>query len=129
MIVPLPQPTSPPQTHTIEMNARAFAFDPASLTVQKGDTVTLRLESLDAQHGLFIDGYDIHLQAEPGKSAQVTWIADKDGKFSFRCSVTCGALHPFMIGELTVAPDAPFLRAVGVTVIAAIGASFFFWKA
>lgn len=126
MTLPLPITASAPQSHTIEMNARTFAFEPSTLTVQKGDTVTIHLESLDAQHGLFIDGYDVNIQAEPGKSAQVTFVADKDGKFKFRCSVTCGPLHPFMIGELTVAPDFPFARAVIATLIVSIGAIVFY---
>lgn len=128
MVIPLPTIASAPQAHTIEMNARAFAFEPSTLIVQKGDVVTIHLESLDAQHGLFIDGYDVNIQAEPGKSAQVTFIADQAGKFKFRCSVTCGTLHPFMIGELTVAPDFPFARAVLATLLASFGAIGFFWK-
>lgn len=127
-VVPLPVFASAPQARRIEMNARQFAFEPATLTVQKGDTVTIHLESLDAQHGLFIDGYDVNIQAEPGKSAEVTFVADKDGKFKFRCSVTCGALHPFMIGELTIAPDFPFARAMLSTLIVAIGAVLCFWR-
>lgn len=126
MFIPLPISASAPQAHTIEMNARTFAFEPSTLTVQKGDAVTIRLESLDAQHGLFIDGYEVDIQAEPGKSAQVTFVADQAGKFKFRCSVSCGPLHPFMIGELTVAPDLPFVRAVFSTIIAAIGAVMYF---
>ncbi|MBI5035047.1 MAG: cupredoxin domain-containing protein [Chloroflexi bacterium] len=128
MITPLPLTTSAPQSHNIEMNARTFAFEPSTLTVHKGDTVTIHLESLDAQHGLFIDGYNVDMHAEPGKSAQATFVADKDGKFKFRCSVTCGALHPFMIGELTVAPDFPFGRAVLATLISSFGTIGFFWR-
>ncbi|MBI5034816.1 MAG: cupredoxin domain-containing protein [Chloroflexi bacterium] len=128
MLMPFPMAASAPQIHTIEMSARTFAFEPSTLTVQKGDTVTIHLESLDAQHGLFIDGYDVDIHAEPGKSALVTFITDKEGKFKFRCSVTCGALHPFMIGELTVAPDFPFARAVVATMVASLGATGFFWK-
>jgi heme/copper-type cytochrome/quinol oxidase subunit 2 len=127
MMMPLPITASAPQTHTVEMSARTFAFEPSMFTVQRGDTVTIHLESLDAQHGLFIDGYDVNIQAEPGKSAQVTFVADQDGKFKFRCSVTCGPLHPFMIGELTVAPDLPFARAVVATLIVVIGGMMFFW--
>lgn len=126
MTLPLPITAFAPQSHTIEMNARTFAFEPSTVTVQKGDTVTIHLESLDAQHGLFIDGYDVNIQAEPGKSAQVTFVADKDGKFKFRCSVTCGPLHPFMIGELTVAPDSPFVRAVIATLMVSLGAIVFY---
>ncbi len=128
IFVPLPARAGTPQTRTINVDARQFAFEPATLDVQHGDTVTLHLESLDALHGLSIDGYDVNIQAEPGKSANVTFVADKAGTFKFRCSVTCGALHPFMIGKLTVEPDLPLARAIAVTLIAALGAIAFFWK-
>ena len=128
VFVPIPTPTAAPQTRAIEVTARQFAFEPATLDVQRGDTVTIHLESLDAAHGLFIDGYDVNLQAEPGQSAETTFVADQAGKFKFRCSVSCGALHPFMIGEMNVEPDLPFVRAVAATVIAMVGALAFFWK-
>lgn len=128
IFVPLPTHPATPQTRTVNVDARQFAFEPATLDVQRGDTVALHLESLDASHGLSIDGYDVNIQAEPGKSADITFVADKPGTFKFRCSVTCGALHPFMIGELTVEPDFPLARAIAVTLIVAIGAVVFFWK-
>jgi cytochrome c oxidase subunit II len=127
ILVPLPANAGTPQTRTINVDARQFAFEPAALDVQRGDTVTLHLESLDASHGLSIDGYDVNIQAEPGKSADVTFVADQPGTFKFRCSVTCGALHPFMIGELTVEPNFPLARALAVTLIVALGAVVFFW--
>ncbi len=128
IVVPWPTDTAAAaQARRIDVNARTFAFEPATIQVQRGDTVTIHLESLDAEHGLFIDGYDVNIQAEPGKSAEITFVADKEGKFKFRCSVTCGALHPFMIGEMTVDPDFPFVRAVAATIIASVGALAFFW--
>ncbi|HEX7587788.1 MAG TPA: cupredoxin domain-containing protein [Anaerolineae bacterium] len=128
MLVPIPTAASAPQTHTIEVTARQFAFEPATLDIQRGDTVTLRLESLDASHGMSIDGYAVDLHAEPGKGAETTFVADKAGKFKFRCSVSCGILHPFMIGEMNVEPDFPFARAAAATVIAMLGALAYFWK-
>ena len=128
MLVPLPAAASAPQTHTIDVMARQFAFEPATLDIQRGDTVTIHLESLDSAHGLFVDGYDVDIHAEPGKSAEATFVADKEGKFKIRCSVSCGVLHPFMIGEMNVEPDFPFVRAVAATIIMSIGALAFFWK-
>jgi heme/copper-type cytochrome/quinol oxidase subunit 2 len=128
ILLPIPAPMLAAQTHTISLNARAYAFEPGALTVQRGDTVTLHLEAADTVHGLSLDGYDVHLIAEPGKSAAATFVADKEGKFKFRCSVACGALHPFMIGELNVTPNLPFARALLITLVAVIGAAAFFWK-
>ncbi|CAG0976631.1 plastocyanin [Anaerolineae bacterium] len=128
LIVPLPAVASVAQMRRIEINARQFAYDPPTLNVNRGDTITFHLESLDATHGVFVDGYNVNIQAEPGKSAEVTFVADKEGKFKFRCSVSCGTLHPFMIGELNVAPNVPLVRALFVTLIVALGATVFFWR-
>lgn len=128
IFLPLPVDAYTPETHTLQINARTFAFEPGSIAIRRGDTITIELEALDAVHGLYLDGYDVNLVAEPGKSASVTFVADKDGKFKFRCSVACGALHPFMIGELNVEPDIPLVRALLITLMGVIGALAFFWK-
>src|SRR3990172_7920243 len=68
---------------------------------------------------LSLDGYDLNTTADPGQPAQLTFTADKTGAFRFRCSVTCGALHPFMIGKLTVGANDLLWRAIGLAVLAA----------
>ncbi len=128
MLAPLPLPILAAQARTIDVNARQFAFEPAQIQVQRGDTINLHFESLDAAHGLFVDGYPVDLHAEPGKSADITFVADQAGKFKIRCSVSCGPLHPFMTGEMQVEPDAPLGRALVATLIAAVGATVFFWR-
>lgn len=129
MLVPLPAEASGPQVRDLKVEARAFAYSPSSVEIHQGDRVHLSLEAMDAAHGLSIDGYDVNIQAEPGKSAQATFVADREGKFKFRCSLSCGALHPFMIGEMIVTPEFPFTRAALATLIATIGALAFFWRA
>lgn len=128
IVVPMPALASMPRDHTVHIDARTFAYDPGVVNIQRGDRVTIELESLDAVHGLYVDGYDVNVVAEPGKRATITFVADKEGKFKFRCSVACGALHPFMIGELNVEPNLPFARALLVTLAGVIGALMFFWK-
>lgn len=121
--------TSSGNVRTIAISARQYAFDPAVIQVQRGDTVTIHLEALDAVHGFYLDGYDFNLKAEPGHSAQGTFLADRAGKFKFRCSVTCGNLHPFMIGELRVGPNLPLYRAIAALTLAVLGALIWFWPA
>ncbi len=130
MVVPLPLPAfaAPPQTRDITVDARTFAYTPASIEIHRGDTVHLTLQAMDTAHGLSIDGYDVNLQAEPGQSAHATFVADRMGKFKFRCSISCGPLHPFMIGELRVDSKLPLGRALAATLFAALGALSFFWR-
>lgn len=118
--VPLPAQSIPPQNRTFWIDARQFAYSPSELKVNAGDTVTIHLVSTDVVHGLYVDGYDISVEADPGQSATLTFIADKPGSFRFRCNVTCGAMHPFMIGKITVGTNEWFYRSIALAGIAVI---------
>lgn len=111
-----------PTTRRITLTARQFAYDPPVLRVNRGDRVILTLQAADVVHGFYLDGYGLDTRLEPGLSQQVEFVADRGGKFRYRCSVSCGALHPFMTGELVVSPNLAFMRAVGLTLLAAVGA-------
>ena len=87
----------------------------------------LTLEATDVVHGLYLDDYGVSIVAEPGQPAMLRFVADRAGAFRFRCSISCGAMHPFMIGKLVVGPNLVWLRAVLVTLIVAAGAVIGFW--
>jgi plastocyanin len=112
---------SSPADHFYRIEASSFAYLPAEITVQRGDPVTLELVSTDVVHGLYVDGYDLSAQADPGQSARLSFVADQTGTFRFRCSVTCGPLHPFMIGKLRVEPGFGLGRILALLGLAAVG--------
>jgi len=118
---PLPVQPVAPQERTFQVDARQYAYSPSELKVNTGDTVTIQLISTDVVHGLYVDGYDISVEADPGQSAILTFIADKPGSFRFRCNVTCGAMHPFMIGKLTVDTNNWLYRSFGLAALAVLG--------
>jgi heme/copper-type cytochrome/quinol oxidase subunit 2 len=93
---------SQPAERTIHIRASSFEYSPPTIRVNPGDLVTLEIEATDVMHGIAIDGYNLRVDAEPGQTARLTFVADRPGAFRFRCPVTCGALHPFMIGKLYV---------------------------
>jgi heme/copper-type cytochrome/quinol oxidase subunit 2 len=121
VFTPLPVPPMAPQARTYRIDARQFAYSPSELNVNAGDTVTLQLVSTDVVHGLYIDDYDISAEADPGQTATLTFVANKPGSFRFRCNVTCGAMHPFMIGKLTVGTNQWLYRSVGLAALAVMG--------
>jgi plastocyanin/ferredoxin len=122
LLVPWPAGSTAPTQHTIVVEASNFAYRPAEIRVNQGDRVVLEFTSADVVHGLSLDGYDLNLKAEPGHSARAEFVATAPGTFRFRCSVTCGPLHPFMIGQLSVAPNWPFWRAAALAVVVGVGA-------
>ena len=118
---PLPVPAVAPQERSFKIDARQFAYSPSELHINPGDTVTIELVSTDVVHGLYIDGYTVSAEVDPGQTATMTFTADRSGSFRFRCNVTCGAMHPFMIGKLTVGTNGWLMRSIGLAVIAVLG--------
>ena len=119
-----PLPVSPiaPQERTFRIDARQFAYSPSELKVNTGDIVNIQLVSTDVVHGLYVDGYDVSVEADPGQTRTLSFVANKPGSFRFRCNVTCGAMHPFMIGKLTVGRNNWLFRSLGLATLAVFGA-------
>jgi heme/copper-type cytochrome/quinol oxidase subunit 2 len=118
---PLPVQSNAPQERTFRVDARQFAYSPSELRVNIGDTVHIQLVSTDVVHGLYVDGYDVSIEADPGQTQTLTITASKPGSFRFRCNVTCGAMHPFMIGKLTVGTNHWLFRSFGLAALAGVG--------
>ena len=118
---PLPVQLSAPQERTFQVDVRQFAYSPSEIKVNPGDTVTIQLVSTDVVHGLYVDGYDISVEADPGQTKTLSFVADKSGSFRFRCNVTCGAVHPFMIGKLTVGTNEWLYRSMSLAILSVVG--------
>ncbi len=125
ILIPAPSSMARPEERTFRIEASSFEFTPHSINVNPGDRVTIDLVSTDVVHGLYLDGYDLEITSDPGQTTQLSFIADKSGTFHFRCSVTCGALHPFMIGKLNVGTNLLLLRGIGLSFLIVF---FGIWK-
>jgi plastocyanin len=110
-----------PQEREIIVRAQKYGYDPGVIRVNRGDTIRLRFISDDVVHGFYLEGYDLNVTIPPMRPTvelrrpsqpdkmqlveEVVFLADREGKFRFRCSQTCGFMHPFMLGELIVGPN------------------------
>jgi len=81
---------------------------PEIVEVNEGDIVTFHLTNLeraeDETHGFTVDTYGKHGSFEPGKTASLTFVADRPGVFPYYCTEFCSALHLEMEGILLVRP-------------------------
>lgn len=118
---PLPVKSPLPQERTFRIEARQYAYSSSELYVNPGDIVTIELVSTDVVHGLYIDGYDLSIEADPGQTKTLTFTAVRPGSYRFRCNVTCGAMHPFMIGKISVGGNQWLSRSIGLAVLSVIG--------
>ena len=117
---PLPTAFAQPRNRHFRIEASSFRYAPATITVNTGDHVTIDLVSTDVVHGLYVDGYDLDVTADPGRTARLSFIAQRAGAFRLRCSVTCGSLHPFMIGKLHVGRNDLLWRAIALALLAGL---------
>jgi len=122
----------PPQERALVIRARKYAFSPHVLRVNRGDRIEIRLEAEDVTHGFYLEGYDIDAKVRPENPTfwlrrpsegeeeyeeveAIRFTADRTGKFRYRCSITCGYMHPFMQGELIVEPNYLYPVSLGLT--------------
>ena len=105
-----PAPAQQPSTVThgevkeIDMTAKKWEFNPDRIDVKKGDTVRLKIRSLDVTHGFALPQFNVDERLIEGKETIIEFTADKEGTFDFYCSVFCGEGHGSMRGTLVVSP-------------------------
>jgi cytochrome c oxidase subunit 2 len=88
---------------TIEVVARRFAFEPATIEVTQGDRVRLIVASADGVHGVGIRKFKVNtLVPRGGKPVTIEFTASEAGTFPLICSEACGDGHADMRGSLVV---------------------------
>lgn len=116
-----------PTDREFVITARQYEYDPPRIHVNLGDRVTLRVRSEDITHGLYLDAYGLDVTVPPMEERTVQFVADRPGKLRYRCSVICGPLHPFMVGEIIVEPNRPFALSTLLSAVVGVGALGLAW--
>lgn len=88
---------------------------PETIEVTEGDEVIIHLTNLeraeDETHGFAINGTNVNLSVEPGKTTSATFTADRAGVYPYYCTEFCSALHLEMQGYLLVQPKGYVAKA------------------
>ncbi len=90
------------------MTAIRSHFKPDVIRVKQGERVHIHVTNVeqakDATHGLAIGSQNINVSLEPGKHANISFVADEPGVFPLYCTEFCSALHLEMAGYMLVEP-------------------------
>ena len=101
---------APPSTQAVQaepvvqVTAQKFEFTPDVIRLKLHVPVVLELTSLDRRHGFQAPDFHVDEEIVPGTPTRVHLVPDKEGTFSFHCSVFCGSGHEDMAGQIVVEP-------------------------
>lgn len=84
------------------ITTKQWSFSPAVIKVKKGDTVVLKLKTVDVAHSYSVSEFGINAEIKPGETTVVEFVADKTGTFVSACKIYCGVGHVGMTGTLIV---------------------------
>jgi cytochrome c oxidase subunit 2 len=96
------RPSAPRVVHIV---AERFSFYPSQITVERGESIELRITSDDTSHGFRLLGpgeVDVEIPKRGRGDVRVNFEASEAGTFTFECSRVCGAGHAFMRGTIRV---------------------------
>jgi cytochrome c oxidase subunit 2 len=97
------QTPAAPEPRVIEVIAKRFAFEPATIEVIEGERIRLVVTSADGVHGLEIRKLRVNkLIPRGGKPVTIDFVASTPGSYEIACSEECGDGHESMTGRLVV---------------------------
>jgi cytochrome c oxidase subunit 2 len=91
-----------PPGRVIRIVARRFAYSPDTITVKKGQAVTLEFVTRDVLMGFNAPDIPARTDIPPGAVTRITFTPQKAGTFPFLCDIFCGSGHETMNGTLKV---------------------------
>ena len=96
-------PATASAPRVVEVLAKRFMFEPATIEVTEGERVRLVVKSADGVHGLQIKKFNVNkLVPRGGKPVEIDFVAAAAGTYAILCSEECGDGHDAMTGTLVV---------------------------
>lgn len=82
------------------------SFRPATIVLQEGEEILLRLSSSDVTHTFYVpELYPTPVMVEAGHVVEIVLSGKKAGEYTYYCTVVCGECHFFMSGIVRVLAD------------------------
>jgi cytochrome c oxidase subunit 2 len=92
-----------PEPRTIDVLAKRFTFEPATIEVAEGERIRLVVTSGDGVHGVEIKKFRVNKEIpRGGDPVVIEFTAGEAGRFPIICSAFCGDGHGDMKGLLVV---------------------------
>ncbi len=85
--------------------SRMFIFQPNTVEVPEGSTVTFYVTSADVIHGYQLVGTNVNTMVIPGQIAEITVEFDEPAEYGVVCNEYCGSGHHDMEGMVEVVPE------------------------
>ncbi|MBI2028932.1 cupredoxin domain-containing protein [Candidatus Gottesmanbacteria bacterium] len=80
--------TSSQAAKIINIEAGSFYYKPNKITVKKGDTVKVVINSMDKMHDFVVDELNMRTPiVQAGDTGEATFVADSTGEYEFYCSI------------------------------------------
>lgn len=105
-IPPTSTATAGVPVHEVQVVARKYTFEPATIQVTAGEPVSLVIRSADAVHGFAIRELKLDMRVpRGGEAVTLDFTAPPPGRYEIVCSEFCGSGHSHMNAALvSVAP-------------------------
>jgi cytochrome c oxidase subunit 2 len=95
------------EPRVVEVVARRFAFEPATIDAVEGERLRVLIRSADGPHGFEIKRFKVSTEVPRGSEpVAVEFTASEVGTFPILCSLFCGDGHDDMKGTLVVSARA-----------------------
>lgn len=91
--------------YTAYVLSRQYLFEPNTITVPVGASVTFFVTSTDVQHGFKLQDTNVNMQVVPGQVSKLTVEFDEAGEYQYICHEFCGIGHAAMFGRVIVEAD------------------------
>ncbi len=95
-------PSAGPPGSTIELRASRRGFEPARLSLRRGETTHLVLSSADGEHCFAIDELRIEKRIVPGRPTRFDLTPERSGVFGYHCCLENGEAARVERGQLSV---------------------------